>query len=37
MKNFIQKLKMINYIIHINKIYRLTNTPKSLKTQISNN
>ena len=38
-EKFFTEIKNENYIIHNNKIYRLTNTPKSLKTryQIINN
>ena len=32
-EKFYTEVKNENYIIHNNKIYRLTNTPKSLKTR----
>ena len=32
-EKFFTEIKNENYIIHNNKIYRLTNTPKTLKTR----
>ena len=37
MKNFRTEVKNENYIFHNNKIYRLTNTPNSLKNKIWTN